>query len=128
MKQITFSSYEELEQMLKEKFYQKAKFVGLSEEEMTQSTSYKRKAKELWDKHHCEKMIEQDGVAVLDVWMDEKGNRKTKRGRPRKEESEKLNFSLHVRLDEESMEKLNNYAKEHHVDRSTAIRMILKNL
>ncbi|MDP5275638.1 hypothetical protein [Chengkuizengella axinellae] len=128
MNQITFSSYEELEQMLKEKFIKKAKFIGLSEEDIEQSITYKRKSKELWDKHNCQQIIEKHGTVTIEVWMDEEGNRRTKRGRPRKEESEKLNYPLHVRLDEESFSKLNDFAKELDVNFSTAIRMILKNL
>ncbi|MDX8367910.1 hypothetical protein [Cytobacillus sp. IB215665] len=128
MNQITFSSYEELEQLLKEKFYKKAKFIGLSDEEIQLSIIYKKKAKDLWDKHNCQQIIEQYGTVTIEAWMDEEGNRRTKRGRPRKEKSEKLSFPLHVRLDEESFKKLNNYAKEHDVNCSTAIRMILKNL
>ncbi|WP_335872470.1 hypothetical protein [Bacillus sp. 2205SS5-2] len=128
MNQITFSSYEELENMLKEKFHKKAKFIGLSDEDIQLSKIYKKKAKDLWDKHNCQQIIEQNGTITLEVWMDEEGNRRTKRGRPRKEKSEKLNYPLHVRLDEESFRKLNNYAKEHDVNCSVAIRMILKEI
>ncbi|MEI5909534.1 hypothetical protein WAK64_21140 [Bacillus spongiae] len=126
--QITFSSYEELEQLLKEKFYKKAKFIGFSDEEIQLSIIYKKKAKELWEKHNCQQIIEQNGSITIESWMDEEGNRRTKRGRPRKDKSEKLNFPLHVRLDEESFRKLNDYAKEHDVNASKAIRMILKDL
>ncbi|WP_160834949.1 hypothetical protein [Halobacillus litoralis] len=50
------------------------------------------------------------------------------RGCPGKKTEDKLTRSLHVRLDEESFKKLDRYAEDHGMDRSTAVRTILNKM
>ncbi|MCA1022464.1 hypothetical protein [Halobacillus litoralis] len=128
MKQLTFSSYEELEEFLKHKFREKAAYAGLPEKDIRQMTGYKDRAQQLWEENNCAEVIEREGEVTLDVWLDVDGKRHIKRGRPRKKTEDKLTRSLHVRLDEESFKKLERYAEDHGMDRSTAVRTILKKM
>jgi hypothetical protein len=129
MKELTFESFEQYDTYMQQKFLQKAKAKGLEGDMLTDYLNkHEHRAAEIWKEHGGDQCIEQHGYMTLVVWKDEQGQRRIGRGRPKKAAEEKLNHSIHVRLDDASYAKLNNYCNEKKIDLSEAIRLLIDTL
>ena len=129
MKELTFTSFEQYEQYLKEKMAHKARKRGLQGDALTEYLQkHKDDAARIWKENDCQTWIEKDGYVTIAVWRDESGQRKIGRGRPRKSECEKLKHSIHVRLDEETYQKLSHFCMEQNIDISEAIRLLIRRM
>ncbi len=128
MKERTFNSFEQYEKYLKEKIEHKAQKKGLEGEVFEEFLkNHEKDASRVWEEHDFQKLLEKDGYVTIAVWRDETGKRKIGRGRPKKQECEKLKHSIHVRLDEETYKKLTHYCMENNVEVSEAIRILINN-
>lgn len=129
MKEQTFTSFVEYQNYVKQKMIHKAKKKGLEGTAFEEFLkNHENDASRIWEEHNLQKSLEEDGYVTIAVWRDEAGKRKIGRGRPKKLECEKLKYSIHVRLDEETYKKLNHYCMKNNVDVSEAIRILINNL
>ncbi|WP_129729831.1 hypothetical protein [Ectobacillus funiculus] len=129
MKELTFTSFEQYEQYIKEKMAHKARKRGLQGDALTEYLrKHENDAARIWKEHDCQTWLEKDGYVTIAVWRDESGQRKIGRGRPRKSECEKLKHSIHVRLDEETYQKLSHFCMEQNIDISEVIRLLIRRM
>jgi dephospho-CoA kinase len=129
MKERTFTSFEDYRNYLKQKMIHKAKKKGLEGTALEEFLKkHENDAARIWEEHNLQKSLAADGYVTIAVWRDEEGKRKIGRGRPKKSDCEKLKHSIHVRLDEETYKKLNQYCLKNNVDISEAIRILINNL
>ncbi len=129
MKELTFTSFEEYKDYIQKKMNQKAKNRGLEGEERVQFINQRiKEALKLWEENNFQQSIEEDGFVLITVWRDEEGVRKIRRGRPKKPECEKLKHSIHVRLDEDTYNKLHQYCDSKQLDKSEVIRNLINQL
>ncbi|NHN33449.1 hypothetical protein [Paenibacillus agricola] len=129
MKERTFASFAQYETFIRHKFIQKANAKGLEGDELAEYVSkHEQHAAEIWKEHDGDECISQQGFITLVVWKDEQGQRRIGRGRPKKAAAEKLNHSIHVRLDDVTYAKLNSYCQEKKIDLSEAIRHLIDTL
>lgn len=129
MKELTFTSYEQFLQFNEHKAMEKAIMKGLQGEELaTFKVEFLQKAKAMWKEYDCDHWIQKHGYVIINVWKDGIGKRKVTRGRPKKLDSEKYLYSVHVRLDEDTYRKLTNHCQENQMDVSEAIRDLIKTL
>jgi hypothetical protein len=129
MKELTFESFEHYKAFMQQKFLQKADAKGLAGDVLTEYVNkHEEHAVAIWQEHDGDKCIEQQGYITLVVWKDEQGQRRIGRGRPKKSTEEKLNHSIHVRLDDAAYAKLNSYCSEKKIDLSEAIRFLIDTL
>lgn len=129
MKERTFKSFKEYQNYLQQKFIHKAKMKGLAGETLEEYLkNHEGDAARIWEEHRFQDLLEENGYVTIAVWRDETGKRKIGRGRPKKPECEKLKHSIHVRLDEETYKKLNDYCFKNKVDVSEAIRNLINNI
>jgi hypothetical protein len=129
MKELTFESFEQYSMHIRQKFLRKAEAKGLEGEALTEFLSmHEQRAADIWKENDGDLCIQQQGYMTLVVWKDEQGQRRVGRGRPKKATEEKLNHSIHVRLDDVSYAKLNSYCHERKIDLSEAIRNLIDTL
>ncbi|MGN7941383.1 ribbon-helix-helix protein, CopG family [Metabacillus sp. 22489] len=129
MKELTFTSYEQYLQYMEHKAMEKAVMKGLQDEELaTYKKEFKENVMKVWNDYDCDYWLEKHGYVVISVWKDGIGGRKLMRGRPKKLDSEKFKHTLHVRLDDETYNKFCNYCEENNLEKSEAIREMIKRL
>ncbi len=129
MKERTFTSLQEYQNYANQKMIMKGKKKGLEGEALKEFLkNHENDASRIWEENNLQNSLEEDGYVTIAVWRDEAGKRKIGRGRPKKMECEKLKHSIHVRLDEDTYKKLNQYCTNNNVEISEAIRILINNL
>ncbi|WP_240415884.1 hypothetical protein [Paenibacillus periandrae] len=129
MKELTFESWQQYLAFIQHKFMQKGHKKGLEGDALAEYVNkHEQNAAVVWAENDGDTCIKQQGYITLLVWKDEQGQRRIGRGRPKKSSCEKLNHSIHVRLDDAAYAKLNSYCQEKKLDLSEAIRLLIDTL
>nr|WP_236871021.1 hypothetical protein [Brevibacillus laterosporus] len=124
-----FSSFQEFAQAFEQKWLKEAIEHGLDDQKMDiYLAKVRKKALFVWNKNQGDKWIEKQGYVIVDRKpnKDEIFRKKLGRGRPRKLEDERLQHAIHVRLDEETYQKLQSLCQKNNLDLSETIRMLIK--
>lgn len=129
MKELTFRSYEQFQQFIEHKAMEKAIMKQLKGDELAAfKKEFISNAQKMWKENDCDHWVAKHGYVIINVWKDGIDKRKLTRGRPKKLDSEKYNHSIHVRLDEDSYNRLKNYCTEKNIDISETIRRLINQL
>ncbi|AKF95985.1 AT hook motif family protein [Brevibacillus laterosporus] len=124
-----YSSFQEFAQAFEKKWVNIAIEHGLVDEPMDiYLAKVRKKALFVWKKNKGDEWIERQGYTIVDRNLDKEEifDKKLGRGRPRKHEDDRLHHAIHVRLDEETYQKLLSLCQKNNLDLSETIRMLIK--
>ncbi len=124
-----YCSFQEFAQAFEKKWIKTAIEHGLVDEQMDIYLAKVRKnALFVWKKNQGDEWIEKQGYIIVDRKPSEEEifYKKLGRGRPRKHELNRLQHAIHVRLDEETYQKLLSLCQKSNLDLSETIRMLIK--
>ncbi|ATO51663.1 AT hook motif family protein [Brevibacillus laterosporus] len=124
-----YYSFQEFAQAFEKKWIKTAIEHGLVDEQMDIYLAKVRKnALFVWKKNQGDEWIEKQGYIIVDRKPSEEEiiYKKLGRGRPRKHELNRLQHAIHVRLDEETYQKLLSLCQKSNLDLSETIRMLIK--
>lgn len=129
MKELTFTSFNEFQQSIRNKATEKGTKRGLVGEELETFTSaFIHNCLKMWEENECDYWLEKHGYVIITVEKQGETKRKVTRGRPKKLDAQKYLHSIHVRLDDYSHKRLQQYCEENKVDVSEVIRNLIRTL